>query len=157
MQGGKVEWKYQLERKSNWLQSTGFVESVEEDKSSPCRESPDIFKVRVSDAQFRQPAIRFSICPTPSRRLSQRPVGSCLSGLSVMNELAKMGDPNLLEMVQEEGKEPAGGRAGLRAWTPPSPALSPGGRWWTCGQRRGRSRRGVPARDGEPQRRPPLT
>nr|XP_051680923.1 anoctamin-5 isoform X2 [Oryctolagus cuniculus] len=104
VQGGKVEWKYQLERKSNWLQSTGFVESVEEDKSSPCRESPDIFKVRVSDAQFRQPAIRFSIRPTPSRRLSQRPVGSCLSGLSVMNELAKMGDPNLLEMVQEEGR-----------------------------------------------------
>ncbi|XP_069923870.1 uncharacterized protein [Oryctolagus cuniculus] len=104
VQGGKVEWKYQLETKSNWLQSTGFVESVEEDKSSPCRESPDIFKVRVSDAQFRQPAIRFSTCATPSRRLSQRPVGSCLSGLSVMNELAKMGDPNLLGMVQEEGR-----------------------------------------------------
>ncbi|KAK2496879.1 hypothetical protein MC885_021175 [Smutsia gigantea] len=52
--------------------------------------------------QPRRPSIGFSVCPK-SRHQSQWPKVGGRSG-SVVNELAKMGDPDVLEMVQEEDK-----------------------------------------------------
>ncbi|XP_073072429.1 anoctamin-5 isoform X4 [Manis javanica] len=52
--------------------------------------------------QPRRPTISFSICPKSRRQSKWSHVG-CRSG-SVVNELAKMGDPDVVEMVQEEGK-----------------------------------------------------
>lgn len=52
----------------------------------------------------RRQTIRFSLCPKSSRRLSQRSAGPCVSLISAYNELAKMGDPNLMEMVEQEGR-----------------------------------------------------
>ncbi|XP_006990269.2 anoctamin-5 isoform X4 [Peromyscus maniculatus bairdii] len=52
---------------------------------------------------YRRPTIRFSLYPKSSRRLSQRSASPCLSHISAFNELAKMGDPDLLEVVEEEG------------------------------------------------------
>ncbi|MEJ1286119.1 anoctamin 5 [Cricetulus griseus] len=59
--------------------------------------------VQVPDMQYRRPTIRFSLRPKASRRLSQRSDTPCVSLISAFNELAKMGDPDLLEMVEEEG------------------------------------------------------
>ena len=53
---------------------------------------------------YRRPTIRFSLRPKTSRRLSQRSATPCVSLISAFNELAKMGDPDLLEMVEEEGR-----------------------------------------------------
>lgn len=50
-----------------------------------------------------RPTIRFSDCPKPSRP-SQRLAGPCLSYVSAFNELAKLGDPDLLEVVEKEGR-----------------------------------------------------
>lgn len=70
--------------------------------------------------QPRRPTISFSICPKSRRQSKWSHVG-CRSG-SVVNELAKMGDPDVVEMVQEEGKS---GRS--RARTAPSQAQGPQG------------------------------
>ncbi|XP_051005660.1 uncharacterized protein LOC127192431 [Acomys russatus] len=55
------------------------------------------------ELEQRRPTIRFSLCPKSSRRLSQRSAAPCVSFVSAFNELAKLGDPDLLEMVKEEG------------------------------------------------------
>lgn len=62
-----------------------------------------------SELKSRRQTIRFSLLPKSSRRLSQRSAGPCVSLISAFNELAKLGDPDLLEMVEQEGRT-AGGR-----------------------------------------------
>lgn len=49
------------------------------------------------ELKSRRQTIRFSLRPKSSRRLSQR-------SFVAYNELAKLGDPDLLEMVEQEGK-----------------------------------------------------
>lgn len=49
------------------------------------------------ELKSRRQTIRFSLRPKSSRRLSQR-------SFLAYNELAKLGDPDLLEMVEQEGK-----------------------------------------------------
>lgn len=56
------------------------------------------------ELEYRRPTIRFSLRPKTSRRLSQRSDTPCVSLIGAFNELAKMGDPDLLEMVEEEGR-----------------------------------------------------
>lgn len=51
------------------------------------------------ELKSRRQTIRFSLGPKTSRRLSQRSAGPC-----AFNELAKLGDPDLLEMVEQEGR-----------------------------------------------------
>ncbi|XP_040589247.1 anoctamin-5 isoform X2 [Mesocricetus auratus] len=59
--------------------------------------------IREPQLEYRRQTIRFSVCPRSPRRLSQRSATPCVSLISALNELAKMGDPDLLEMVEEEG------------------------------------------------------
>ncbi|XP_029336076.1 anoctamin-5 isoform X3 [Mus caroli] len=49
-----------------------------------------------AELKSRRQTIRFSLRPKSSRRLSQR-------SFNAFNELAKLGDPDLLEMVEQEG------------------------------------------------------
>ncbi|XP_006892120.1 PREDICTED: anoctamin-5 [Elephantulus edwardii] len=51
--------------------------------------------------------IRFSICPA-SARFHSRSATRCPSGYSVIKELAKMGDPDVFEMVAAEGRSARG-------------------------------------------------
>ncbi|XP_057551874.1 anoctamin-5 [Hippopotamus amphibius kiboko] len=90
----EVEWKYRLERKPSWLNSPPFVEPEEH----------EVYKDKLLiPAQVRRPTIRFKLQPKPLVQ-TQRPAVCCPSG-SVINELAKMGDPDVLEMVQEEERK----------------------------------------------------
>lgn len=69
----------------------------------------------VSEQQRRRPTIRFSLFPRPRRPSQWSSV--CHTSVSVINELAKMGDPDVLEMVQEEGRSRRPRwRGGARAW-----------------------------------------
>lgn len=56
------------------------------------------------ELKSRRQTIRFSLLPKSSRRFSQRSAGPCVSLISAFNELAKLGDPDLLEMVEQEGR-----------------------------------------------------
>ncbi|KAF6102021.1 anoctamin 5 [Phyllostomus discolor] len=87
---GQVPWQYPLEKKPNWLEIPEATERKilrEKRKESPAP----------SQRVVRRSTIKFSISP----RIDRRSQGSAAS-FSVINELAKMGDPNVLEMVQEE-------------------------------------------------------
>lgn len=65
---------------------------------------PSTLKTSESPLGQRRPTIRFSRCHRSSPRLSQGSAVPCISLYSAFNELAKLGDPNLLEMVEEEGR-----------------------------------------------------
>ena len=67
-----------------------------------------------AELKTRRQTIRFSLRPKSSRRLSQR-------SFNAFNELAKLGDPDLLEMVEQEGKAGA-----ERAREPSSHGVSAG-------------------------------
>ncbi|KAB1272542.1 Anoctamin-5 [Camelus dromedarius] len=94
----QVGWKYQLEKKPSWAKSSKLPEP---EQSEVYQEDSLI------PAQVRRPTIRFSYQPRHPRRQSQRSASSHASS-SVVNELAKMGDPNVLEMVQEEERRVSG-------------------------------------------------
>lgn len=93
------ESKYQLEKKPNWLKNPTLVGT----------EQREVLKVKteenlanwVSGQQSQRATIRFNVYPRPHLQ-SQWPI--CRHSVSVINELAKMGDPDVLEMVQEEGR-----------------------------------------------------
>uniref|UniRef100_A0A8D0SWR6 Anoctamin n=1 Tax=Sus scrofa TaxID=9823 RepID=A0A8D0SWR6_PIG len=87
----KIEKKYRLEKKPNWLNfpRLGEAEDNEVNKEDFFIPTPG-----------RRPTIRFSLQPR-TRQLSQLSA-FCVPSNSVINELAKMGDPDVLEMVQEE-------------------------------------------------------
>ena len=108
---GQVEWKYPLGKKPSWLKPATLVEPEEN----------EVYKEDLLiPAQVRRPTIRFSL--QARSRLQSRRSAVCCPSSSVINELAKMGDPDVLEMVQEEGRSRrggAGGRVGLREWTAP--------------------------------------
>nr|XP_012590982.1 anoctamin-5 isoform X3 [Microcebus murinus] len=80
----RVEWKDQQDKNSTFRRRSGRAGTEEEDEEHSTADTCTI----------QRPTIRFSLCPRSPPR----------AGISVINELAKMGDPNLLEMVVEEGK-----------------------------------------------------
>ncbi|KAL4697143.1 hypothetical protein H8959_002841, partial [Pygathrix nigripes] len=102
--GDRVEWKYPLE-KAGWLRRPETVESEEEEeeeeKKEACRRKSS--PLEIQQQRLRVPTVRFSTW-SRSPRPSQLHVSCCLSGTGVINELAKMGDPNLLEVLTEEGE-----------------------------------------------------
>eukprot|EP00069_Balaena_mysticetus_P017979 bmy_11042T0 len=88
---GQVEWKYPLEKKPSWLKPPTLVEPEEN----------EVYKEDLLiPAQVRRPTIRFSL--QARSRLQSQGSAVCCPSSSVINELAKMGDPDVLEMVQEE-------------------------------------------------------
>lgn len=100
--------------------------------------------------QVPLPKVRFSICPRPACQSLWSETG-CASP-SVINELAKMGDPNVLEMVRQEGRSRrrgAGGGSGFRARTPSPRAQRPRGPWQPGARRPSQS--GVPCARQGPQ------
>ncbi|XP_063640007.1 anoctamin-5 isoform X16 [Pan troglodytes] len=107
--GDRVEWKYPPERKAGWLWRPETVESEEEEKEEGKEEEEEACRrksspLEVQQHQLRRPTVRFSTC-LRSPRLSQLRLSCCLSGTSAINELAKMGDPDLLEVLAEEGEK----------------------------------------------------
>ncbi|XP_034788183.2 anoctamin-5 isoform X5 [Pan paniscus] len=107
--GDRVEWKYPPERKAGWLWRPEKVESEEEEKEEGKEEEEEACRrksspLEVQQQQLRRPTVRFSTC-LRSPRLSQLRLSCCLSGTSAINELAKMGDPDLLEVLAEEGEK----------------------------------------------------
>nr|XP_012420961.1 PREDICTED: anoctamin-5 [Odobenus rosmarus divergens] len=93
----QVENKYRLEKKPNWLKDPRLVET--EEKEVLRVKTDENLANRVSGQQSRRPTIRFNVYPRPHLQ-SQWSI--CHHSVSVINELAKMGDPDVLEMVQEE-------------------------------------------------------
>lgn len=119
--------KYQLEKKPNWLKNPTLVGT----------EPREVLKVKtaenlgnwVSGQQSQRATVRFSLYPRPHLQ-SQWSI--CRHSVSVINELAKMGDPDVLEMVQEEGRSRRTqwrGDGGGAGWA----RGDPGGRWRPCG------------------------
>ncbi|MBZ3881180.1 hypothetical protein SUZIE_161665 [Sciurus carolinensis] len=102
----EAEWTFPLERKAK-LHSIPRAE----EKGDSDGETSGIFKV--PKQQSRRPKIRFSLAPKLSRRWSQWSATGTRPRSSVINELAKMGDPDLLEMVEQEAHGPRGTLAAL--------------------------------------------
>uniref|UniRef100_A0A673UF00 Anoctamin n=1 Tax=Suricata suricatta TaxID=37032 RepID=A0A673UF00_SURSU len=94
----KVENKYRLEKKPNLLKDPKQVETKENAVLKGETRKPCFFCV--SEQQRRRPTIRFRLFPKPCRQSQWSSL--CHTSVSVINELAKMGDPDVLEMVQEE-------------------------------------------------------
>ncbi|XP_034500691.1 anoctamin-5 [Ailuropoda melanoleuca] len=93
----QVKSKCQLEEKPNWLKHPRLVDT---EKNEGLRVKADENLTNwVSGQQSRRPTIRFSVYHRPHLQ-SQWPI--CHPSVSAINELAKMGDPDVLEMVQEE-------------------------------------------------------
>lgn len=145
------EGKDPLEEKPGGRKTARPVETQENERFGEKEASAG----RDAEQQVRRATIRFSVCPRSSAQPPWSRLG-CPSP-SVYNQLAKMGDPDVLEMVQQEGgSRRRGARGGLDTARghPPHPhptagrgtpgtlaALQPGAR--------GRSQSGVPrARPG---------
>lgn len=131
------KWKYRQDKKPHGL-------------TPPRPEEPKEIHVYKEDllipSQARRPTVRFSF-QTAFQKSSQWSTVSP-SG-SVINELAKMGDPDVLEMVQQGGSRLAwrGDPGGTLAARPPG---SQGRSWMRCTPREtAPARRMVPARVGE--------
>lgn len=101
---GRVQRKNPLEKKPNWLEIRG---TAERQKLEILREETEEATAS-SEHVVRRPTITFNLSQNPKRR-SQSSVPS----FSVINELAKMGDPDVLEMVQEEGRSRRSSAAGV--------------------------------------------
>lgn len=102
------ESHYQLEKKPQSVE-------LDEEAGESSAETSDFVTALEPELQFRQPTIRFSCCASRTSRCpSQRFLGPRVSGISVINELAMMGDPHLLQMV-EEGRRPPRGAGDGRA------------------------------------------
>ncbi|KAK2100641.1 hypothetical protein P7K49_021989 [Saguinus oedipus] len=108
----RVVGKYPLEKKPRCLRRVGTVETEEEEA---CRRKTS--HLEVQQPELWRPTVRFSICPT-SPRASQRLLPCCLSSSTAIKELAKMGDPDLLEVLAEEGRTTPKGVKGERGWLP---------------------------------------
>ncbi|XP_030895052.1 anoctamin-5 [Leptonychotes weddellii] len=93
----QVENKHRLEKKPNWLKDPRLVET--EEKEVLRVKTDENLANWVSGQQSQRPTIRVNVYPRPHLQ-SQWSI--CHHSVSVINELAKMGDPNVLEMVQEE-------------------------------------------------------
>lgn len=149
-----TKWKYRLERKPQGLRKPSAVDNGERDVLP--EETKETLVGWVPDQEPRQPTIRFTLCPR-SRRQSQWS-SPCRPSGSVINELAKMGDPDVLEMVQEKGGSRRKGAGADRAPRGPRhhARSDPGGRWrlrgLDPGDVRGTARL---ARDGDCERNGP--
>lgn len=121
----QVENKYQLEKKPNWLKDPRLVET--EEKEVLRVKTDENLANWASGQQSRRPTIRVNVYPRPHLQ-SQWSIGH--HSVSVIKELAKMGDPDVLEMVQEEGRSRrTQWRGGGSGWA----RRDPGGRWRPCG------------------------
>ncbi|VTJ62410.1 Hypothetical predicted protein, partial [Marmota monax] len=94
------KWTFPLERKAKVPIQKASEESEESGDSGP--EKPELPKQ--ARLPLPRPRIRFSFAPRLSRRWSQWSATDTRPRDSVINELAKMGDPDLLEMVEQEGR-----------------------------------------------------
>ncbi|XP_039721655.1 anoctamin-5 isoform X3 [Pteropus medius] len=97
----QVEQERPLEEKPSRLKIPNAVGTRESEILRQAR------KISSGSCELKQqvplPRVRFSICPRAARQSLWSEAGR--ASLSVVNELAKMGDPNVLEMVrQEEGR-----------------------------------------------------
>lgn len=142
---GQVDWRYRLEKKPSWLKPPTLVEPEEN----------EVYKEDLLiPAQVRRPVVRFSL--QARSRLQSRRSAVCYPSSSIINELTKMGDPNVLEMVQEEGRSRRGGwggGSGSVSGPRPSRRGDPGGRWRPCGPDPGDVRvAACPARDRDCRR-----
>lgn len=135
----QVKSKRQLE-KPNWLKHPRLVDTENEGLRVKADENLTNW---VSGQQSRRPTIRFNVYHRPHLQ-SQWPI--CHPSVSAINELAKMGDPDVLEMVQEEGRSwRTQGRGGGLGWARGDSE----GRWRPCGLDPGDVLRvACPARDG---------
>ncbi|XP_070284254.1 anoctamin-5 [Myotis yumanensis] len=95
------EWWYPVEKKAKFPEIAGPEESPtgslwdsqslrERKREAPAGES--------AEQLFRRPKLRFSIQSSKAGRLPSN------TSFSIINELAKMGDPEVLEVVKEEGR-----------------------------------------------------
>lgn len=122
------EWRHPLEKKAKLSEIVGPEESLagslwdsqtlrERKKETVAAESPEQL--------FRRPKFKFSIQSSKAGHLPSD------TSFSIINELAKMGDPEVLEMVEEEGRSRprgAGGGSGSRGTLQPgAQGYSPSG------------------------------
>lgn len=105
----QVEGKYPLEEKPDW-RKIPTQETEETNENKIFRGKKETSAGRETEQLSRRPTIRFSI----RRRSSPQSLWSdhwhpspCL-----FNQLANMGDPDVLEMVQHEGRSPRSGARG---------------------------------------------
>nr|XP_054368333.1 uncharacterized protein LOC129046392 [Mirounga angustirostris] len=94
----QVENKHRLEKKPSWLKDPRLVET-EEKEVLRVKTDENLANWVSSGQQSQRPTIRVNVYPRPHLQ-SQWSI--CHHSVGVINELAKMGDPNVLEMVQEE-------------------------------------------------------
>ncbi|XP_059875670.1 anoctamin-5 [Delphinus delphis] len=123
---GQVDWRYRLEKKPSWLKPPTLVEPEEN----------EVYKEDLLiPAQVRRPVVRFS--PQARSRLQSRRSAVCYPSSSVINELMKMGDPNVLEMVQEEERRASRGERFFEVsegqyWKPSEPPNPVNERYTLC-------------------------
>lgn len=103
----QVEGKHPLEEKPDWQKIPRQEETKEKEIFGEKKETS---AGREAEQLVHRPTIRFSIC----RRSVRQSLWSDLwsHSPSLFNQLAKMGDPDVLEMVQHEGRSPRGGARG---------------------------------------------
>lgn len=102
----QVEGKYPLEEKPDWQR----IPRQEETKENEIFREKETSAGREAEQLVHRPTVRFSIC----RRSVPQSLWSDLwsHSPSLFNQLAKMGDPDVLEMVQHEGRRPRSGARG---------------------------------------------
>lgn len=98
------KWTFPLERKAKVPTIQKASEESEEESEDSGPEKPELPKQ--ARLPLPRPRICFSFAPRLSRRWSQWSATDTRPRDSVINELAKMGDPDLLEMVEQEGRTP---------------------------------------------------
>ncbi|XP_048644452.1 anoctamin-5 isoform X2 [Marmota marmota marmota] len=96
------KWTFPLERKAKVPTIQKASEESEEESEDSGPEKPELPKQ--ARLPLPRPRIRFSFASRLSRRWSQWSATDTRPRDSVINELAKMGDPDLLEMVEQEGR-----------------------------------------------------
>uniref|UniRef100_A0A671FEY1 Anoctamin n=1 Tax=Rhinolophus ferrumequinum TaxID=59479 RepID=A0A671FEY1_RHIFE len=95
----QVEGKYPLEEKPDW-RKIPTQETKETNENKIFRGKKETSAGRETEQLFRRPTIRFSIRPRPSSQSLWS--DHWHPSPSLFNQLATMGDPDVLEMVQQE-------------------------------------------------------
>lgn len=114
------EWRHPLEKKAKRQEIAGPVESPGGSLTlwdSPTPRRKDLTGDS-AEQLFRRPKLKFSIHSSKAGRPPSD------TSFSIINELAKMGDPEVLEMVKEEGRNGPRGR-GRRVGLPPGDVGGP--------------------------------
>lgn len=152
-------WERSQERYGEWKEKPGAqgTEQVQHPLTKPGRQkTPALVETqenesftekrrdtsvdRESAPQVCRPTIRLSI---RSRAARQSLWSVSCTSPSLFNQLAKMGDPDVLEMVQQEGRSRSGARGGSDSARGPCHRRrrDPGRRWRPCGLELGDVRR----------------